>query len=216
MAPECDESQGALDPAVERQATELVRRAMEIAERAVLRALESVEPKAARPRAGEASLAAAGDAHRLLAALQHELHTLVNRSAEPDAMPVAGAWTAAWRDPTADRVSVSTADMVLPSSARGLAAHEAERFFGGLASAARARMAAAMLERGPLTVSELVDAIEAQTTGQVYHHLKALSAAGLVEAKPDSRYGLIAEAAPRVAVALCLGGCAGGDRPGRL
>jgi len=85
-------------------------------------------------------------------------------------------------------------------------AYERERFFGGLASAPRVQILQAMLERGPLTVAELVAVIRAQTTGQAYHHLKALTVAGLVEPKGESRYGLTGWAAPRVAVALSLVG----------
>ncbi len=139
--------------------------------------------------------------------LQADLIENLTEAMEVSSSQAGAIWAGGYSDPDGGPIRASRFAGSLPDTPP----YEHERFFAGLASAPRVGMVKAMLERGPLTVGELVEVIGAQTTGQVYHHLRALAAAGIAGPRGDNRYGLHGWAAPRVAVALSLvdGGKAG-------
>jgi DNA-binding transcriptional ArsR family regulator len=163
-----------------------------------------------RPPRGPAGSAPEPAGERAGADLGPLMEALAEAMREDDAR-CGSVWVGAYHDPEAGAQEAALAGALGPAPAP---AFEQERFFAGLASAPRVEMVLAVLERGPLTVAELMEAIRAQTTGQVYHHLRTLGVAGIVEPKGESRYGLTGWAGPRMAVALSLLGGQSAALPG--
>lgn len=71
----------------------------------------------------------------------------------------------------------------------GLPAEKAAKILAALGHKQRLDILKAVLE-GPLTGSELVERLRMGTTGQLYHHLKALLGADLLVQEPGGRYAV--------------------------
>ncbi|MBF0662156.1 MULTISPECIES: ArsR/SmtB family transcription factor [unclassified Rhodococcus (in: high G+C Gram-positive bacteria)] len=80
-----------------------------------------------------------------------------------------------------------------------------------LGSSARLAIVRTLL-RGPATAAELQDATELSSAGRLYHHLRALSAARIVEQETRSRYRI----APEKVVPLLVLALAAADVAERL
>lgn len=85
------------------------------------------------------------------------------------------------------------------------------RVLAALGHAVRLQVVHRLL-RGPATVAELTEAVGGSSSGQIYHHLATLTAAGVVEAEGGGRHRVPATGVVPVLVALL----AAGDLAGAL
>ncbi len=85
----------------------------------------------------------------------------------------------------------------------------AVRVLAALGHAVRLQLVRRLLQ-GPATVTELVEAVGGSSSGQVYHHLSTLTAAGVVEADGGGRHRVPATGVVPVLVTLLAAADLGG------
>jgi len=99
---------------------------------------------------------------------------------------------------------------------RTLAGDSAARVLGALASGLRLRIVAALLER-PCTTAELVERLEQPSSGQLFHHLRELLAAGVVHQPVRGTYAVrrqdVVPLLTLLAAAIDVGGPDGAGEP---
>lgn len=66
--------------------------------------------------------------------------------------------------------------------------HMAEKVLSSIGNSQRLDILLALLKK-PMTVAQMVEALDLKTTGQAYHHLKSLMAADLVKEDPHGEKG---------------------------
>jgi len=99
---------------------------------------------------------------------------------------------------------------------RTLAGDSAARVLGALSSGLRLRIVAALLER-PCTTAELVERLEQPSSGQLFHHLRELLAAGVVHQPVRGTYAVrrqdVVPLLALLAAAIDVGGPDGTGEP---
>ncbi len=97
---------------------------------------------------------------------------------------------------------------------RTLAGDSAARVLGALSSTMRLRVVAALLEQ-PHTTAELVERLEQPSSGQLFHHLRELLAAGIVHQPVRGTYALRRQdVVPLLALLAAAIDVGGPDGPG--